>query len=83
MRTFLFLILSLMLFSTCAHAAEDEKAYAKAALNGLKINHYAEHISVPFEAYANIDYAKSNTQSILYLKPVVPFRFINNYDLII
>jgi hypothetical protein len=83
MRTYAILTLSIIFFSTCAHAAEDEKAYAKAALNGLKINHYAEHISVPFEAYANIDYAKSNTQSILYLKPVVPFHLTTNYDLII
>lgn len=84
MRRLYVLILLLSLFkSTCVCAEEDEKAYARASLNGLKVNHYAVHIAAPFEMYFNFDYGKNNTQSILYFKPVVPFRLSSDFDLII
>ncbi len=66
-----------------ANENESENELAKASLNGLKINHAAEHISVPFQEYFNFDYGHDNTQSILYLKPVVPFRIAPNLDLIL
>jgi len=66
-----------------AFADENEKELAKAALNGFKLNHFAEHIALPVQGYFNFDYGQNNTQSIAYLKPVVPFRIAPNYDLII
>lgn len=73
----------LLMYALTAFANESEKELAKASLNGLKINHYAEHIAAPFQEYLNFDYGQNNTQSILYFKPVVPFRITPNYDLII
>lgn len=65
MRCFVVLILMLSLIqSTSVMAEEDEKEYAKAALNGLKINHFAEHISLPLEMYFNLDWiVRSTTRS--------------------
>jgi len=72
-----------LLHSIFALAEENEKEYAKASLNGLKINRYAEHVSLPLEMYFNFNYGENKTQSIFYFKPVVPFRITNNVDLII
>lgn len=80
---FKMLALSLLLSSVCAFAEEDEKEIAKAALNSFKVNRFAEHIAAPLQEYLNLDYGESKTQSILYFKPVVPFRITNHYDLII
>lgn len=77
------ILIALLSIATDATAEENEKEYAKAALNGLKMNRYAEHVSAPFEMYFNFDYGKSYTQSILDFKPVVPFRLTDDYDLII
>jgi len=72
-----------MVISGWAYAGEDNNELAKASLNALKINHYAEHIAAPFQEYVNFDYGQNNTQSIFYFKPVVPFHLTSNMDLII
>lgn len=77
------LIIAGITLSTTLCAEESNKEIARAALNGLKINHYAEHISAPLQEYVNFDYGVNNTQSIFYFKPVVPFRITPKYDLII
>lgn len=76
--------LVILLFqSAWIYAGEDENELAKASLNGLKVNRYAQHIAVPFQEYFNFDYGRNSTQSILYFKPVVPFRISSNFDLIV
>jgi hypothetical protein len=75
-------IISAMI-SMMGFAGETETELAKASLNELKVNRFAKHITLPFQAYFNFDYGKNNTQSILYLKPVLPFKLTENYDLII
>ena len=79
------LLFFIILLMACKNifADENEQEAAKAALNGLKVNHFAEHIAVPFEEYFNFDYGANNTQTIYYLKPVVPFRLTPDYDLIV
>lgn len=84
MRLFtILLLISMLLKPSVGVAADTEKEYAKAALNGLKVNQYAKYVSVPFEAYFNLDDGRNRTQSILYLKPVLPFHLTDNYDLIV
>jgi hypothetical protein len=77
------MILVFIFYSVGVYAEENMRDLAKASLNELKVNHYAEHIALPFQEYLNIDDGKNNLQSILYLKPVVPFRVTQHYDLII
>lgn len=84
LRSKILLIASLLVTSTTTIAKEDERELAKASLNQLKMNRYAEHIAAPFENDFNFDYGtNSNTQSILDFKPVVPFRITPSYDLIV
>lgn len=66
-----------------AYASEDESELAKASLNGLKVNRYAQHISAPFQEYFNFNYYDNRTQSIFYFKPVVPFHLSPSLDLIV
>ncbi len=53
------LIFILALITSSYAIAQDEKEYAKASLNGLKSNLFAKYISIPFEAYFNLDYGKN------------------------
>lgn len=84
MKWFRFVILSHLISAMTATTvmAESELNLAKTIQNPLGVNLEARHFTLPFVNYINYDYgANQQTQNILDMKPVIPFRFTPQYDL--
>jgi hypothetical protein len=76
----IFLLFSLFTVSAFAETALN---FAKSTQNPLAINPETRYFTLPFVNYLNFGYgANNNTQDILDLKPVMPFRFTSSLDLV-
>jgi hypothetical protein len=81
-RTLRYLLL-LVFFISPAAFAESELSLAKTTENPLAVNPEVRHFTLPFVNYTYFDYNGNQTQNILDLKPVMPFRFTPRLDIIL